>query len=182
MLVKVSVNDIKTQRALKKGLKQLSASKMKRIALATAKNAAKVLRKRVPQETELIKEGGYSGRLHKSIKVIKRKSGGSVKIENPRLAKIFEYLDKGTKAHGPTTKKKLYIPLSKKGARSRSWKKLKWGVDFVLAKKVKGIKAAHYSKTLHGEVRKDWADRVNKALKGLGKDGWRLFNWGKALK
>lgn len=61
---------------------------------------------------------------------------------------VMFFLEEGTQAHGPVRAKRLFIPLTKKAfnayrfraARAGAWKGLKWGVDFVLAKWVRGIR------------------------------------------
>jgi hypothetical protein len=55
---------------------------------------------------------------------------------------IMGYLEVGTKDHGPVKAKKLYIPKHKNAMVYR--KGLKWGKDFVLTDRVKGIKARRY--------------------------------------
>jgi hypothetical protein len=49
------------------------------------------------------------------------------------------WLEDGTKAHGPVSASRLYVPRSKAGRKGYK-KGLKWGTDFVLAKRVRGIK------------------------------------------
>ena len=53
------------------------------------------------------------------------------------------FLEKGTKDHGPKTKKVLYIPLNRKAALGGWNEELQMGVDYILRRKVKGIKAMH---------------------------------------
>ena len=66
------------------------------------------------------------------------KFGGGYSISNNEPTMIW--LEDGTKAHGPVRASRLYIPRSAAGRRGYK-KGLKWGKDFVLAKRVKGIKA-----------------------------------------
>jgi len=67
------------------------------------------------------------------------------KIENSRWEvvnadKVMRFLEFGTRAHGPVTKKFLYIPMVRRAA--GGWRKgFKWGRDFILARWVKGIRA-----------------------------------------
>ena len=59
------------------------------------------------------------------------------KIYNNKPTMIW--LEDGTKAHGPVTASKLYVPRS--AAARRGYRKgLKWGRDYVLADRVRGIK------------------------------------------
>lgn len=56
--------------------------------------------------------------------------------------KVLPFLEFGTKAHGPVNKKFLYIPKNRKAA--FGWNpSLKRGVDYILTKKVRGIKPMH---------------------------------------
>lgn len=68
---------------------------------------------------------------------------------------VMRFLEEGTKAHGPVTAKRLFIPLTKRAfvagpqgvmranmnAAPGAKKPYVYGVDYVLAKRVKGIKA-----------------------------------------
>lgn len=60
------------------------------------------------------------------------------RIVNPN--KVMGFLERGTRAHGPVTKKALFIAL-KKSAAGGWYGGLKAGVDFILRRRVKGIKA-----------------------------------------
>lgn len=65
---------------------------------------------------------------------------GGRKVQNTEATMLF--LEQGTRDHGPVNAKSLFIPLRptvlpKKGGGS----KYKFGVDFILTKRVKGIKA-----------------------------------------
>lgn len=61
-------------------------------------------------------------------------------IQNNNRA--FLFIDQGTRDHGPVTKRFLYVPLTKTAA--AGWRPgLKRGIDYILTKKVRGIKAQH---------------------------------------
>jgi hypothetical protein len=66
------------------------------------------------------------------------------------MSKIALFIEEGTKAHGPRVKKYLYIPLRPGAA---VWRKgFVWGRDYILVKRVKGIKARHYLKPITVEI------------------------------
>ena len=67
--------------------------------------------------------------------------------------KVAWFLEDGTKAHGPKTAKFLYIPLRPGAA---TWRKgFVIGKDYILTKRVKGIKARKYLKPVSEKVFKD---------------------------
>ena len=51
----------------------------------------------------------------------------------------MQWLEDGTKAHGPVSASRLYVPRSAAGRKGYR-KGLKWGKDFILTKRVRGIK------------------------------------------
>jgi hypothetical protein len=80
-------------------------------------------------------------------------------IENEN--KVMLFLEEGTSAHGPTFKKSLYIPLTRRAA--AGWHQgLKYGVDYILRKSVKGIEARR--------IARDAQDRANTTLLELMKE------------
>ena len=97
-----------------------------------------VLKKVVEQSTDNLREKTpvkWTGNVKASWVTEELTDGFQIKNTNV----VMLYLEKGTKAHGPVTAKRLYIPLKPEAAQ---WSKgLKFGVDFVLAKRVKGIRA-----------------------------------------
>jgi hypothetical protein len=76
-----------------------------------------------------------------------RGSGQSREVVNiPAAGKknIASFLEDGTKAHGPVRAKALFIPLKPEAmskTKRKNGMKLVFGKDFILAKRVKGIKA-----------------------------------------
>ena len=86
---------------------------------------------------------------------------------------IMKYLEMGTKAHGPTKAKRLFVPLTRKAAQAgpkgvmqaiMSWRANRQpgsktkppyivGRDFVWAKRVKGIKARWFIRSARAEAR-----------------------------
>lgn len=71
-------------------------------------------------------------------------------IANPD--KVMKWLDEGTKPHGPTVKDWLYIPLKRSAA---IWHPgLKRGIDYILTKKVKGMKRTNVVEKIRSEAKK----------------------------
>lgn len=74
-----------------------------------------------------------------------RRSWQTVSIPNglalTNISKVMIFLEKGTRAHGPVRAKRLYIPLKRKAAIGGWRPSLVYGSDYVLAKRVKGIRA-----------------------------------------
>jgi len=81
---------------------------------------------------------GYTGLTRQSWEMIKT-DDAEWWINNDY--KVMRFLEYGTAAHGPKTKKALYIPLNRRAAIGGWHEKLRFGKDYVLAKRVKGIKA-----------------------------------------
>jgi hypothetical protein len=118
-------------------------------AKALIKNLKKALS---PEETDPVIQGisfrtlsrlvrdtpkGFTGQTRKNWEVTKLGGRKGYAVHNDN--KVMLYLEVGTKAHGPKTAKFLYIPLK---AGAMIWRpNLKFGRDYVLAKRVKGIKA-----------------------------------------
>jgi hypothetical protein len=81
----------------------------------------------------------WFGQVRRSWRILKPEEGQRI-IRNDN--KVMLFIDQGTKDHGPTSKKALYIPLTR--AASAGWRQgMVYGRDYVLAKRVKGIKAMH---------------------------------------
>jgi hypothetical protein len=92
---------------------------------------------------------------------------GGRKVQNSEANML--YLEEGTRDHGPAHAKSLFIPqrptvLPKKGGGS----KYVFGVDFILTKHVRGIKAMHIVQNYIPTVVQKLMDRamlqINKAL------------------
>lgn len=118
--------------------------------------------------------------------------GGEVAVNNPTKAML--YLEKGTKAHGPRKAKRLFIPLTRKAAQAGAkgvmaqnraasnaalWasygqnkkKKIKlpfvYGVDYIFAKRVKGIKAMWIVRNSRGEARVTYRLLMTKYIRDI---------------
>lgn len=111
-----------------------------------------------------------SGATVQSIKYRERKSLSTLTFEVYSESQIMTFLELGTKAHGPKKAKALFIPLT---AAARSAGKGKnFGRDFILAKKVRGIKKGEYFKKEERRQRKriprQVQSRIAKTLKRVG--------------
>jgi hypothetical protein len=80
---------------------------------------------------------GYTGYTRKEWQ-LQQTGRGEWWVHND--SEVMRHLEYGTRAHGPKTKKALYIPLNRKAAVGGWHDKLVFGQDYVLAKRVKGIK------------------------------------------
>ena len=86
------------------------------------------------------------------------------KISNDKPTMIW--LEDGTKAHGPVTASRLYVPRSA-AARKGYRKGLKWGRDFVMADRVRGIKPHNIVKRqlgiTQGALKSAWKQTMREA-------------------
>jgi hypothetical protein len=104
-----------------------------------------------------------TGELARSWHTIKR---GTAQYEITSNSKVALFLEEGTKAHGPKTAKYLYIPL-RPGA--RVWRRgLVFGRDYVLTKRVRGIKALKYLRPVSDSLSKVMVDEFVKQLQKIG--------------
>jgi hypothetical protein len=124
---------------------------------ATVRKAAEIWRGRMIRRTPK----RWTGQLRRSWQV-QRLAPGVHELTN--TSKVMLFLEKGTKAHGPKTAKRLFIPLTRKaamaGPRGVIYALKQWSlnktfgasnakkkppfvmfVDYVWAKRVRGIKA-----------------------------------------
>ena len=104
----------------------------------------------------------WTGQTRRAWTVVTR-SSGNVAILN--RSKVMRFLEKGTRAHGPRSAKMLFVPLTRRafnagargvmranrerqvreafGASNRGKRKYVFGRDYILTKRVRGIKALH---------------------------------------
>jgi hypothetical protein len=83
----------------------------------------------------------WTGQTRRGWQAIKTGVGYQVTNNN----KVMLFLEAGTRAHGPKKAKHLFIPLNRRAALGTR-KNLVFGVDFILTKRVKGIKAKNIVK------------------------------------
>lgn len=117
--------------------------RLKRIQKAFAENQGEMgqLVEKVAMRTytALVQETPkkWTGNTRRSWQVIKN---GEMSWSVTNKNKVMAFLEYGTKDHGPVKKKALYIPLTR--AASYGWKPtFKMGTDYILRRRVKGIKA-----------------------------------------
>jgi len=95
---------------------------------------------------------GFTGLTRKQWRIHRLQRGFLV----TNTSKVMRFLELGTQAHGPVTKQFLYIPLNRKAAIGGGNASLKYGVDYVLAKRVRGIVAKrivyHERTVVRGEL------------------------------
>jgi hypothetical protein len=138
MSVEFEWDEKKWQEFTKKIIKQLSDDKIDSILQATAYRGLKHIVSSMPKRTGALGRSWYVDKRKKSEYLISTTS------------KVALFLEDGTKAHGPKVKKFLYIPLRPGAA---TWRKgFVFGKDFILVKRVKGIKARKYLKPISKEI------------------------------
>lgn len=134
-VISVSVDARKALANITKMTKAVSALgldvEMKRAATDTMREAIRKTPRRFTGQARL----GWT---------MKRLGPSRYKVEN--RGQIMRFLDGGTKAHGPRKAQRLFVPLTfrahKAGARGvlANKEKFKYGKDYVLARRVRGIK------------------------------------------
>lgn len=83
---------------------------------------------------------------------------------------IMTYLEKGTRDHGPVHRKALFIPLTRRAALAAAaghFQGLKYGEDYVLAKRVRGIRARRIIENFSDEAEQILLRAVGEYLKQL---------------
>lgn len=103
---------------------------------------------------------GFTGQTRRSWQVFKREASGYLVTNR---SKVMKFLEDGTVAHGPKTAKALYIPLNRKAAIGGWNESLVFGIDYILRKRVKGIKAMKI------------VERSSKGIQNLAKLHMRLY-------
>jgi hypothetical protein len=86
-----------------------------------------------------------------------------VKNDNP----VMRFLEYGTKAHGPVTANRLFIPLRRVAFNAYltgNFSKIKYGRDYVLAKRVRGIRAKHIARDEQREANKLLVSRIDRMV------------------
>lgn len=103
------------------------------------RRVAWVVHRRLVQQTPK----RWTGQTRRSWKVTRR---GTAKYSVWNSSKVMLFLERGTKAHGPRRARFLFVPLTRKAALAGARTVLNSagftpGKDYVLAKRVRGIKA-----------------------------------------
>jgi len=104
----------------------------------------------------------WTGRTRRGWRTRKVYNGYNLYNELPAM----RFIDQGTKAHGPVTAKFLYIPLNKKA--SRGWRPgLVRGKDYVLKKRVRGIRAMRIAGFVRKRAREWFVSSMERELNRL---------------
>ena len=127
IVIRINADDEAAQKSLRKLKKGIEGPGGQNVIRRVAYWTLVRLVKRTPKR--------YTGQVRRSWHL--ERVGRSYLVTN--LNKVMTFLEGGTKAHGPKTAKFLYVPLNKKAAFGGG--NLKFGTDYVLTKRVKGIKA-----------------------------------------
>jgi hypothetical protein len=141
--IAITVNAKALQSALKRTNKALSAAFIKQELRVIAEAAKAEAITKTPERFTRNTKAGWQ--------VVSRGSVGWILRNN---YKAMKYLENGTKAHGPKRANRLFIPLNKKAYNAgpkgvlRNKKNYKWGVDYVLARRVRGIRAHNILRNL----------------------------------
>lgn len=155
--VKQALADLKRKREL---LKSLTYKEVKKEANQTARNlAAKTPRK-------------WSGKTRKAWRVIDKSGGNKIhfRVENP--SPVMAFLEFGTKERRPRKSRHLFIPLRKSAWRKGGYRKgMKYGRDFIFAKKARGIKAIRLLPVQIKRTRQRLRSRLGKASKKIQVSG-----------
>lgn len=149
MTVEFGVDQKEWEDFAKKVQEELGHDAQQKVLEETAQEARKDLIELTPKK---------SGGTRAGWQVYPGEDGGR-KVQNTEASML--YLEEGTRDHGPVHAKSLFIPLRptvlpKKGGGS----KYKFGVDFILTKKVKGIKAMNIVQNYLPLVVKKLMDRA----------------------
>lgn len=151
--IKKALADLKKKKEL---VKSIAFQEVKREANQTARNlAAKTPRK-------------WTGKTRKAWRVIDKSRGTKVhfRVENPSPA--MEFLEFGTKERRPRKSRHLFIPLRKSAWRKGGYRKgMKYGRDFIFAKKARGIKAIRLLPAQIKRTRQRLYSRLGKASKKI---------------
>lgn len=110
------------------------------------------LRKRTPK-------GKLAGGKTRQAWTLTTPKKGARLLENK--SKVMLFLEEGTRAHGPKVKKFLYIPLTLLGLEGSQEGRTKRGRDYILVKRVRGIRAMHIVR----ELRKEAMAKLKEAMK-----------------
>jgi hypothetical protein len=109
----------RTEHEIRVGVKRIASHALRRLIQETPK--------------------GHTGEVRRSWKMRFNGTGSWFGFEVSNSSQIMRYLEFGTRAHGPRRAKFLFVPLTRK-ARMGGGKGLTFGKDYVLAKRVSGIK------------------------------------------
>lgn len=132
---------------------------LKQAGAATSTAQQKAIRRRVVEESvRLLRQGTpvrNTGKVRRGWRVVDK--GNYMAIENRVPAAT--YLEHGTNAHGPVSAPALFVPLGRRAAGSSRLALIR-GVHYVLAKRVRGIRALGLLKKQTARIQKVLVDNV----------------------
>lgn len=112
----------------------------------------------------------WTGNAKKSWKVRKSPLGLSLTIYT--TSQVAKWLNDGTKAHGPTHAKFLFIPLThramlaqRRGVFPQGRSRLVFGIDYILTKRVRGIRKMKLLQGSEKRILRDVAQQLKTALR-----------------
>lgn len=130
MAIAVTVRDEKARSFLKKLNNKFRSGEHIGVLNRVALKSMSRLIQRTPK--------GFTGLTRQKWTIIKVSGRGYIVTNS---SKVMLFLERGTKAHGPVTAKFLYIPLNRAAAIGGWHPGLQIGADYVLARRVRGIRA-----------------------------------------
>lgn len=146
-------------REVKAGLRKLPTAVNRALSLGLKKVAVHAMGRLIQQTPK-----GFTGQTRRSWSLLNYSSGTSVGFELNNKTRTMRFLEFGTKAHGPKRSKFLYIPKNRKA--SFGWdNSLKFGKDYILTKRVSGIKALKIVERRRKIVERQGSAVMNRILK-----------------
>lgn len=153
MSITMTSNSARTKRAIRHVADALSPAKQDRVV----RKVAYVVHSRAVRQTPK----RWTGQTRKAWQVRKmRQAHWEVRNDT----KAIHWLDQGTRAHGPVRAGRLFVPLTRRAAmagpqgvllaqraaeQANRRSKFRFGRDYVLTKRVKGIKPRHIGRNLN---------------------------------
>lgn len=110
----------------------------------------------------------YTGNTKHGWQVVSRGSAGWVLRNN---YKAMRYLELGTKSHGPKRARRLFVPLNARSFKAgpkgvfRDKRNYRFGVDYVLALRVRGIKPHYILRDLEARYSKRAESRLDRLVR-----------------
>ncbi len=105
----------------------------------------------------------YTGLTRQSWRIVPIRRG--YMVYNP--SKVMHFLEVGTRDHGPVRAKRLFIPLNARASKNGFLPGMKFGKDYVLAKRVKGIRAMRIVEKERAATIVDLRNEMQKTIRRL---------------
>lgn len=150
--LKAKVFSANAQRRLSRLGFDLSKRQINKIVVKVAESAKKEAVKLTPKR--------WTGNTKRAWRI----RYGAQRVTVVNFTRAMRFLEEGTAAHGPSTAKRLYVPLTAKGAKKRKGAPIprgyKRGVDFQLARRVRGIRRHHIVDRVEPRAQKECLRRI----------------------